>query len=200
MADTPTTTPPAKGKGNVLTRKIGPLPGWVWAAIAVGGFYLWKKHQAASTSSSSATTPATSTAALSSQGAGQGSYGYQGPGAGYGGSGAIPTGATAATSSGTATPTGFNTGQGLVGAGYGASGSAGGVTDNNGASYNQLQSVQALQAAIASGENVYYFPTAGGQAVPVTPQIASQIASGAAGYANTPTYLLNGAQTGSQTS
>ncbi len=39
----------AKGGGNVLTRKIGPLPGWAWAAIAVGGLYLWKKRQAAST-------------------------------------------------------------------------------------------------------------------------------------------------------
>ena len=95
----------AKGaQGNVLTKKIGPLPGWAWAAIAIGGLYLWKKHQAAAASSSAATT-ATPAASLpiSDQTAPSG-YGYQGPGTGgvqsLGGPGwniGSPTGATGGT-------------------------------------------------------------------------------------------------------
>jgi LysM repeat protein len=38
VADAPAT-------GNILTRKLGPLPGWAWAAVAAGGGYLWLRHE-----------------------------------------------------------------------------------------------------------------------------------------------------------
>lgn len=87
-------------QGNILTKKIGPLPGWAWAAIGLGGLYLWKKHQAAA--SSTAATTATPAASLPISGATAPSgYGYQGPGTGgqqsLGGPGwnvGPPTGAT----------------------------------------------------------------------------------------------------------
>jgi hypothetical protein len=100
-------TAPPKGGGNILTRKIGPLPGWAWAGVAVGGYYLWKKRQAAAaaaaapaTTSTAASTPAYGLP--SSSASAPSGYGYQGPGVGNGGSGPIPTGATAATSAPTA--------------------------------------------------------------------------------------------------
>lgn len=34
-----------KTGGNLLTRKVGPLPGWAWVAVAAGGGYLWLKHK-----------------------------------------------------------------------------------------------------------------------------------------------------------
>jgi hypothetical protein len=40
--------------GNVLTRKVGPLPTWGWLAIATGAagaFYLYEKHKQAGTGS-----------------------------------------------------------------------------------------------------------------------------------------------------
>src|SRR5271155_3134735 len=51
MADT--AAPPASGKGNVLTRKIGPLPTWAWVGIVIVpiGIYAYierKKSAAAS--------------------------------------------------------------------------------------------------------------------------------------------------------
>jgi len=97
----PAKAPAPKAGGNILTRKIGPLPGWAWAAVGVGAYYLWKKRQAASAAASAGNTATTSTvpslpAALAPSGASSG-YGYQGPGFGGGGGGPIPTGAVAAT-------------------------------------------------------------------------------------------------------
>ena len=53
---------PAAPKGNVFTRKYGPLPGWGWmllAAAGVGGYLWWRNHQSASASAS--TTAGTTT-------------------------------------------------------------------------------------------------------------------------------------------
>jgi hypothetical protein len=51
---------PGGGGGNVLTRKFGPLPGWAWLGLVVGGaavfIYIRRKKAAAA-----ATTPATGT-------------------------------------------------------------------------------------------------------------------------------------------
>jgi hypothetical protein len=103
----------AGAKGNVLTRKIGPLPGWAWAAVAVGGYYLYKKYKGSSTAAS---TTAATTASTGDNGAAlptsdttaPSGYAYQGPGVGSGGSGAVPTGAMGRTSrhhSGVGSPT-----------------------------------------------------------------------------------------------
>src|ERR1035437_3363563 len=71
-----------KGSENIFTKKIGPLPGWAWAAIGLGGLYLWKKHQA---STAAATTTATPSASLpTSDVTAPSGYGYQGPGTGGG--------------------------------------------------------------------------------------------------------------------
>jgi LysM repeat protein len=43
VADTPKA-------GNILTRKIGPLPGWAWAGGAAAGGYLWLKHRGSTAS------------------------------------------------------------------------------------------------------------------------------------------------------
>jgi hypothetical protein len=91
----------AKGGGNVLTKKLGPLPGWAWAALGVGAFYLWKKHEASSAASTTAATTASSgdngAALPTSDTTAPSGYAYQGPGVGTGGSGPVPTGAMAHT-------------------------------------------------------------------------------------------------------
>lgn len=50
---------PASGGGNALTRKIGPLPAWVWLAIIGAGgalaWYVWKQRQASSAASQATT-------------------------------------------------------------------------------------------------------------------------------------------------
>jgi hypothetical protein len=98
-----------KGSGNVLTKKIGPLPGWAWAAIGIGGFYLYKKYKASSSAATTAATTATPAATTpTSDTTAPSGYGYQGPGVGTGGSGPVPTGATGRTSrhhSGVGSPT-----------------------------------------------------------------------------------------------
>ena len=59
-------TPPERrgGGGNILTQKLGPLPGWAWLAIGVGGAGLviwWRRRKASASASTSATgTPASS--------------------------------------------------------------------------------------------------------------------------------------------
>ncbi len=97
-------TPAPKGGGNFLTRKLGPLPTWAWAGLAVGGFLYWRKRQAAAAAAAAAaagtsatTTPATGLPTTNAQA--PTGYGYQGPGtAGGGYGGQVPTGATAVTS------------------------------------------------------------------------------------------------------
>ena len=42
MADAPpTTNKPAAMSGSQFTRKLGPLPVWAWAAVILGGYYLY---------------------------------------------------------------------------------------------------------------------------------------------------------------
>lgn len=75
----------AKGaKGNILTRKIGPLPGWAWVGIAVGGYYLYKKHEA-STAAAAATTATPAASTPTSDVTAPSGYGYQGGGGSSGG-------------------------------------------------------------------------------------------------------------------
>jgi hypothetical protein len=74
----------AKGTGNVLTKKIGPLPGWAWAGIVFGGYYLWKKHQASAAAATPATTATPAASLPTSDVTAPSGYGYQGPGAGGG--------------------------------------------------------------------------------------------------------------------
>jgi hypothetical protein len=87
----------AGAKGNVLTRKIGPLPGWAWAALGIGGFYLWKKHQASTAAASTAATTASTgdngAALPTSDTTAPSGYAYQGPGVGDGATGTLPSGA-----------------------------------------------------------------------------------------------------------
>lgn len=54
--------PPAGSGGNVLTRKIGPLPAWAWTGIAAAiliGWALIARHQAAADDNSPATSSVT---------------------------------------------------------------------------------------------------------------------------------------------
>jgi hypothetical protein len=45
-----------KGIQNILTRKTGPLPNWVWIAIGVGAVYVYKKATAPEAPAASVTT------------------------------------------------------------------------------------------------------------------------------------------------
>lgn len=90
-----------KGGGNVLTKKIGPLPGWAWAGIALGGFYFYRYRKAQAAASSSATTATPAASLPTSDTTAPSGYAYQGPGTGgsqsAGGPGwnvGTPTGAT----------------------------------------------------------------------------------------------------------
>jgi hypothetical protein len=56
--------PPARGGGNVLTRKIGPMPAWAWIAIiaaALIGYAYYRNKQSAGSSSADAATAADGT-------------------------------------------------------------------------------------------------------------------------------------------
>lgn len=50
---------PATAKGKGLSRKIGPLPLWAWASLAlVTGYFLWKRLGSSATAGSQAQPPA----------------------------------------------------------------------------------------------------------------------------------------------
>ena len=170
---------PPKGGGNVLTRKLGPLPGWAWAAVAVGGYWLYKKRQAAAAAAASPST--TSTAAIPAGASAPSGYGYQGPGVGWGGQGPIPTGATASTAASYTPPSG----QSSAGSGYAPAQSGGTVTDQSGNIFTELTSVAQEEAYGQGGGSLYYqvapgsFQVDTGQVAPGTPlYILSQPAGG----------------------
>jgi len=93
---------PPKGGGNILTRKLGPLPGWAWAAIGVAGYLVYRQRQAAKAAAGATTTAATtSTAATTPVAQAPSGYEYQGPGNGGNYGYQVPTGAMAATAGAT---------------------------------------------------------------------------------------------------
>lgn len=55
------------GLKEALTRKIGPLPTWAWAGIAVGGIFLYKWYKNRQAANTSTTTPATAPATTNGQ-------------------------------------------------------------------------------------------------------------------------------------
>lgn len=58
----PAGKPAAGGKGGFLRQKLGPLPMWVWMALALLvalGYSLWQKNKAAATASTATTTGTT---------------------------------------------------------------------------------------------------------------------------------------------
>lgn len=71
---------------NALTRKIGPLPAWGWAALAVGGFLVY--HFFIAKKPSSSTTLPTGSTAVSATAVTPGAAGSYGGG---GGAGTTPT-------------------------------------------------------------------------------------------------------------
>lgn len=99
----------AKGGGNVLTRKIGPLPGWAWAAVALGGFYFYKYRKAAA-ASTTATTATPAASLPTSDVTAPSGYGYQGPGTGGIQSLGGPSWNVGAPTGTTGTPAGFSPG------------------------------------------------------------------------------------------
>lgn len=70
---------------NALTRKIGPLPAWGWAALGVGGFLVYKFFIAKKKTSTTLPTGSTAVSATAVTPGAAGSYG------GGGGTGATPT-------------------------------------------------------------------------------------------------------------
>lgn len=66
----------AGGVKGALTRKIGPLPFWAWAAIGFAGVYYWRHRSSAPAASTvGLTTPASTAAGLGDLGTGSGSSG-----------------------------------------------------------------------------------------------------------------------------
>lgn len=60
--ESPAAAPPARGGGNVLTRKIGPLPTWAWVAIVsviLIGYAYWRNKQAGTTATPDTTADGT---------------------------------------------------------------------------------------------------------------------------------------------
>ena len=58
------TAPAPAAGGNVLTRKIGPLPGWAWGGIAIAagvGYIWWRNRQSAAAGGAAATDTGTAT-------------------------------------------------------------------------------------------------------------------------------------------
>lgn len=150
MAAAPT---PTKG-GNVLTKKLGPLPGWAWVLAAVGGYYLYKKRQAAAAASTTGTTAATTSTAASTPTA----SGYSGPGTSGGEYGyQVPTGAVASTASAYAAPTGETL---TSGGGYQSVNGAA-VTDAQGNVYTPVQSGQQAGLITGGGGTLYSQPQPG---------------------------------------
>lgn len=95
---------------ETLTKKYGPLPVWAWvliAAIGVGGFLLWRKSQAASSSTNAASSTGSSTLPAGSGVAivgDQGSDGWQGYNNGGGSSGGQGPGSTVSPPTPVSTP------------------------------------------------------------------------------------------------
>lgn len=89
-ASTPPPRPPGSAQGgNVLTRKIGPAPVYVWALAAVAGYLLYR-HFAGAAASPSAVAVAPSTGDTSGATGAAGTGGSGDSGAGIGGGGASP--------------------------------------------------------------------------------------------------------------
>ena len=126
---------------NVLTRKIGPLPGWAWGLIAAGGagIYIWRKRSAAAAAATAATTAASTTgtgtapAAATSGGYTASNYGppsgQVGGGGGGGGLASILAAIGAlqpapATTPGSSSNPGVAAGESVLGSGYGVANAA----------------------------------------------------------------------------
>src|ERR1035438_6857411 len=70
MADDPSAVG-GKAAGNVLTKKVGPLPVWGWAAVVIGAYLVYryiKDKNAASASSSTGTSTGADTTASQANG------------------------------------------------------------------------------------------------------------------------------------
>jgi len=66
--------PDKKKGGNPLTKKLGPLPAWGWAAAAAGGFFVWRWYEGRNASNAATEAQALSdeNSVPSSSGAGTG--------------------------------------------------------------------------------------------------------------------------------
>lgn len=53
---------PSGGEGSFFAKKLGPLPVWAWAGIALLGVYLYRKYTSGSTATTATTTASTGTA------------------------------------------------------------------------------------------------------------------------------------------
>ena len=82
----PTPAKPTGVKGT-LTRKLGPLPAWVWGLVVVGVVILYRRHQAASSAAAAATPLPAVGADTTSTAAGDTSGGVGASVGGTGGSG-----------------------------------------------------------------------------------------------------------------
>lgn len=150
--------------GNVLTRKVGPLPTWGWLAIITAAGLLYYLH-----SKSTAATPAASTATTAAAaGVPQNVQVYQNYGGGQGQQQTYRK--YAKTPSTTPSPKPVPSQplapaqpQGVgapAGSGYGPVSSGGTVTTGSGAKYVNISPAQE-QANIASGTPLYYQPSPG---------------------------------------
>ena len=176
------TAPPikAKGGGNILTRKFGPLHGWAWAAVGVAGYMVYKQRKAASAAAAAAAPATTATGASSPAAGAPSGYGYQGPsgGGGPGWNVGQPTGATGGAAA--ATPWSAPTDEVYGGAGYGSKSGAGVVTSAAGNQFAEM-----MPGSTVAGQQYYYQPSPG-----VFNPIPGGGGPGAPGIAGAPYYQM----------
>jgi hypothetical protein len=157
----------ADGDGSFFTRKVGPLPLWGWVAVALVGWYLYKKYSSGSTSSVlSGTTSSTSvpTETLTTPGGSYSGPVGQAPPSVTNPSPGNPSGpATSPGSTGTAAFTPPTNAQ-LVGSGYlessGPGSQGNSITDAAGNQYLYVSSPAQLSVLVPQGNT--YVQTAPG--------------------------------------
>lgn len=154
--------------GNVLTQRIGPLPLWVWAVVAVGVYLVFLRKKTSGTASASSTgsvstPPQTETITYPTGSSYSGPVGYAPTG---GGGGSPGTGPSSGPGGGNSGLTGGQivTAPGLSfhGTGYSIGNYQGGtVQGNTGSPFSTVSSYAQTLNLLNSGAAVYYQPAPG---------------------------------------
>jgi len=137
---------PAAGGGNILTKKLGPLPGWGWLAVIVVGYLIYRHYNSGSSSTTDTTAAPTTTPTETIQTPGGT---YTGPPGGAPSSITSPSSSSPGGNGGTPGQGGHTPGNGNPQPGNGnAPAGIPGITE--------VASAQTVQADITAGIPTYY--------------------------------------------
>lgn len=176
--NTPSSTNP--GKGNILTKKIGPLPVFLWLGIGGLALYFYEKHKASTAAATAATTATTAPYPT-----GQNSPMVQGTangGAGNGGTG-NPSGAATPTPIATSATPGAPSGI-VTTSGGAATGVSGGSTYSSGGAAIAGSSVPTVVNGVA-------MPTPTGTGAGTLPNAQQVAAASTIPYTPSPNASIN---------